>query len=78
MSSTTQRLSELSLRLRNLDPGVWEQFVQAFETRTMDVTVAVTAAEQNDVLCAQGRAREAMALLRIFKECGLSRGQPAP
>lgn len=74
----SQRLSELSLHLRNADPEGWEQFVQAFEDHATAVTVAVTNADQNEILCAQGIARGARSLLRIFKECGVPRGKPAP
>ena len=76
---TYDSLSSLSLRLRNSSPDVWGEFVRVFDRYTTEFTVAVTEADQNQILCFQGRAQAMRSLLRLFKECNLPRGQkPAP
>lgn len=59
----------------NCDGRVWDAFINQFETYVDEVTVAVTIATADHVLVAQGMAREARALLALFKK---KPNQPAP
>jgi len=66
---STDVLSHFALRLRNADPEGFEQFVETFAAYTNEITVAVTEAPQDQVLNMQGRARQCLAFLRLFREC---------
>lgn len=68
---TEQAFKQLCLRLRNADPIVWEQFVQCFDTFTIEVMSQMSAAPSDAILNLQGRAQQCRALLRIFAECHL-------
>lgn len=59
-------------------PREWEAFVEFFDAYATEITVAVTTAEQHEVLVAQGRARAFLYLLRAFRECHLKTPQPNP
>ena len=59
-------------------PREWETFVQVFDAYATEVTVAVTAAEQNEILVAQGRAKAFLHLLKLFRECGLRASSNTP
>ncbi len=50
-------------------PREWEAFVECFDAYATEVTVAVTQADQQDILVAQGRARAFLHLLRLFRTC---------
>jgi hypothetical protein len=58
-------------------PREWEAFVQCFDAYATEVTVAVTNAEQNEVLGAQGQARAFLHLLRLFRTCHATKAPPA-
>ena len=66
---STDVLSHFALRLRNADPEGFERFVEAFDAYASEITVAVTEAPQDQVLNMQGRARQCLAFLRLFREC---------
>lgn len=68
-TSPTVVLAQHALRLRSAAPREWEAFVECFDAYAMEVTVAVTAAEQNEILVAQGRAKAFLHLLKTFREC---------
>lgn len=53
--------------LENAAPKEWAAFVQAFDAYATEVTVAVTAADQNEILNAQGRAQAFLHLLKTFR-----------
>lgn len=61
--------------LRAAAPKEWEAFVQMFDAWSTEVTVAVTNAEQNEILVAQGKAQAFLHLLRAFRDCHI---QPKP
>lgn len=50
-------------------PQEWTAFVECFDAYATDVTVAVTAAEQHEILQKQGQARAFLHLLKIFQNC---------
>ncbi len=62
-------VSEHALRLRAADPKSFEAFVEAFDAYATEVTVAVTQADQNSILNAQGRAQAFLSILQMFREC---------
>jgi len=66
---STDVLSHFALRLRNADPEGFEQFVETFAAYTNEITVAVTDAPQDQILNMQGRAKQCLAFLRLFREC---------
>lgn len=61
--------------LRAAAPKEWEAFVECFDAWATDVTVAVTNAEQHEILVAQGRAKAFLHLLNLFRNCHV---QPQP
>lgn len=71
MNSPTTKdfLSQSALRLRSAAPKDFEHFVEVFDAYATEVTVAVTAADQNEILNRQGRAQFALALLQLLREC---------
>lgn len=71
--TTAAMLKVLALRLKNADPAGFDQFADAFDLYTSEVTVAVTEAPQDAILNAQGRAQQCIALLRLFRECHIQR-----
>lgn len=50
-------------------PKEWEAFVMTFDAYATEVTVAVTNAEQHEILVAQGRAKAFIHLLSVFRDC---------
>ena len=71
-------IKHYALRLKNADPESWDRFLLAFDAYATEVTVAVTQAPSEDILRCQGRAQQMLALLRMFKECHLTREPPKP
>lgn len=67
MSSPTIVLSKYAHTLQLAAPREWEAFVACFDAYVQEVTVAVTFAEQNEVLAAQGRAQAFRHLADVFK-----------
>ena len=70
-------LSHYALSLKSAAPKQWEAFVECFDAYATSVTVAVTAAEQHEILVAQGRAKAFLHLLKLFRECHIS-PRPTP
>jgi len=77
-ASPSQVLAQYALRLKNLAPKEWEEFVEVFDAYATDVTVAVTQAEQHEILVAQGRAKAFLHLLKLFRECHIQSPQRKP
>lgn len=75
-------LSHYARTLQLAAPKEWDAFVQVFDAYATDVTVAVTAAEQHEILVAQGKAKAFLHLLKLFREChqanpsATTQGQP--
>lgn len=69
MISPTQLLAQYAVRLKNVSPQDWDAFVACFDAYATEVTVAVTNAEQNEILVAQGRAKAFLHLLDTFRNC---------
>lgn len=63
-------LSHYAHALQVSAPVEWERFVQTFDAYATDVTVAVTNADQSEILVAQGKAKAFLHLLTLFRECG--------
>ena len=78
MPAPKTALHELSLRLRNASPEVWDAFVREFETYTGEASLAMTDSPADQLLKMQGRAQQCRALLRVFKECDAEFRKPAP
>ena len=64
-------LSHHAHRIMQAAPREWEAFVEVFDKYATEVTVAVTAADVNEILVAQGRARAFLHLLKLFRTCHL-------
>lgn len=80
-TSTPQSTSRKSLKtylhfLRNAAPEEFDRFVKELATYTDEVTVAVTEAPPDAILNMQGRAQQAIAMLRLFEECHTPPKQP--
>lgn len=67
--SPTEALKHYAHQLQLSAPKEWEAFVQCFDAYATEVTVAVTQAEQHEILVAQGRAKAFLHLLQAFREC---------
>jgi hypothetical protein len=65
-------LAQYAHRLQLAAPKEWDTFVQCFDAYATEVTVAVTMAEQNDVLQKQGQARAFIHLLQLFRNCHIT------
>lgn len=77
--SPTDVLKHYSHQIQLAAPKEWEAFVQCFDAYATQVTVAVTAAEQHEILVAQGRAKAFLHLLDAFRTCHVPpRPQPSP
>jgi hypothetical protein len=79
MTSPTEVLRHYSYSLQIAAPREWEAFVECFDAYATEVTVAVTNAEQNEILVAQGRAKAFLHLLNTFRNCHVKpTAKPAP
>lgn len=80
MTSPTEVLRHYARALQLAAPDQWEAFVQCFDAYATEVTVAVTTAEQSEILVAQGRAKAFLHLLKTFRECHVTpqTKQPQP
>jgi len=76
--SPTEVLRHYAHSLQIAAPREWEAFVACFDAYATEVTVAVTAAEQHEILVAQGRAKAFLHLLKVFRECHVQRPTPQP
>lgn len=72
LPSPTEILRQHAHHLRNAAPREWEAFVACFDAYATEVTVAVTNAEQHEILVAQGRAKAFLHLLRTFRDCHIT------
>lgn len=50
-------------------PKEWEEFVQMFDAFATEVTVAVTRADQSEILNKQGQAQAFLHLLNLMRTC---------
>lgn len=75
--TTSSVLSHYAATLRTAAPQQWEAFVSVFDAYATEITVAVTSAEQNEILNKQGRAQACLHLLKLFRECH-TKSQPSP
>ena len=73
MSSSSDPVRIAALRLKNVDPQAFQDFIGAMEVWTAELMVAMTLAPPDAIFLAQGQARAAKALLRILNECHLER-----
>ena len=60
-----------ALRMRRTVPDLYEAFLKDFGAYTDVVTVAVTDAPADQVLVAQGMARQCRSIRRALEECHL-------
>ena len=60
-------IEEAALQLRAAGGEAYDRFVNAFETYSRDVTDAVTDAPADQVLGAQGQARQVKKILQTLK-----------
>lgn len=67
--ATLDPLKEAFNRLRKSNPDEFNHALNALATYTAEVVSAVVDAPQEQVLEMQGRARQAKAILRAFREC---------
>ncbi|HEY5409787.1 MAG TPA: hypothetical protein VIJ94_03565 [Caulobacteraceae bacterium] len=69
-------MQQFALQLKNANPQAWDAFVECMDVYAAEVTLAMTAAPQNEILNYQGRAQQCLALLRMFRECALVKASP--
>jgi hypothetical protein len=72
------KLKEAALRLRNLNPTLWDEFLAALAVHTDNVTAKVIFADTVTVLAAQGQAQHAHTILKFLNEISNTKPQPAP
>lgn len=68
MSVDPKQISQFALRVRNVDPPLYEQFIRLLDAYTTELTVAVTEAPADAILVSQGRAQQARKFLQLFAE----------
>ena len=64
----TNDFNKVALKLKNHDPALYEKFLRLLDAYTYELTVAVTEADANSVLNAQGRAQQGMKFMRLMSE----------
>lgn len=69
MINPTDVLRQHAHALRIAAPLEWERFVAVFDAYSAEVTVAVIAADQSEILTAQGRAKAFRHLAETFRNC---------
>jgi hypothetical protein len=69
-------LSRRAHALQRAAPIEWAAFVQCFDAYATAVTVAVTDAEQHEILQKQGQARAFLHLLKLFQTCHQQKYNP--
>jgi hypothetical protein len=77
-AAKTAGISKAFLRLKKIQPQVYDEAVRDFERYAWEVTAAVTDAAPDQVLLAQGMARQCNAILRALRECELIERQQPP
>lgn len=66
MATSLVGLTECMSKLRNHDPAVYEKFCRLFDAYVQDVVLELTMADSQDILVAQGRARQARKLFELL------------
>ena len=72
MSDSYTPLRVAALRMRNADPQAFADFIAVLEQWTGERMSAMANAPPEGVFLAQGMAKAAIALLRVFNECHLA------
>ena len=67
--TSAKGLSQAAARLKHAAPAPFDDFVKALITYSSDITVAVTNARADEILCAQGNAQMARKLVQLMIEC---------
>lgn len=68
--ATLSPIHQTFLNLKSsLPPHAWEAFVKDFASYADEITVAVTTANFDRVLNAQGHAQQVRLLLKVITEC---------
>lgn len=75
---TTDFLKHFAFQLRNAEPKAYEAFLEAFDAYATEITVAVTDAPAADILNMQGRAKQTLVLLNVFRNPKALTPQAAP
>jgi hypothetical protein len=75
---TTDIMQQFMLRLKNASPEAWDGLVESFDVYATEVVIETANAPADQVLVHQGRARQCLALLRIMRECHLTKAPPTP
>ena len=73
MTASTDPVRIAALRLKNVDPRLFAEFISALEVWVGGLMLAMTTAKAEDVFLYQGQARAGTAILRILNECHLKR-----
>ena len=71
MSDSYTPLRVAALRMRNAEPQAFADFVVELERWVSLLLLGMTEAPPDAIFLAQGQARAARALLRVFNECHL-------
>jgi hypothetical protein len=75
---TSDRFSQIALRVRNCAPREWDEFVKAFAKATEQVTATVIDATPDTLLHAQGRAKQMHSVLHLLENCANPPAQMNP
>ncbi len=67
--SPSDVFQQFAYRLQLSSPKEWEEFVQMFDAFATEVTVAVTRADQSEILNKQGQAQAFLHLLQLMRNC---------
>jgi len=65
--SPSNILAQYAHRLQIAAPKEYDEFCQVFDAYATEVTVAVTSADQSEILNAQGRAQAFLHLLKLLR-----------
>lgn len=78
MAIDTTKFGEFATKFKNHDPHVYEQFLRLLDAYVTEVTVAVTQASPAEILCAQGRAQQAIKFFQLLSEFREQKPKPTP
>ena len=64
----THKFGQFATIFKNQDPKIYEQFIRLLDAYVTELTVAVTEASSDQILIAQGQARQGRKFLQLLTE----------
>lgn len=77
MAAPIDVLSSVLDKIHALDPKIYENLLRALDAVAFEVTAAVTAAPNDEILRAAGRAQQAQKFLQLASEIPALQPRPA-